>query len=57
MVNQIPPTCNFVFGFLRCDLPEDTIDKDLKSILSKLSTHTRKTVIHVQTNLGPGEYT
>ena len=30
MASQISPTCDFVFGFLQCNLPEDTIDIDLK---------------------------
>ena len=30
MAGQITQTNNFIFGFLRCDLPEDTLDIDLK---------------------------
>ena len=30
MVSEIAPTCYLVFGYLRCNLPRDTIDIDLK---------------------------
>ena len=30
MASQITLTCDFIFGFLRCDFPEDTIHVDLK---------------------------
>ena len=30
MASQINPICDFSFGFLYCDLPEDTIGIDLK---------------------------
>ena len=41
MASQITPTYNFIFGFLSCDLPEDTIDTDLKNCMIR-GIHTYK---------------
>ena len=30
MTSEITPTCDLVFGYLRCSLPKDTTDIDLK---------------------------
>ena len=30
MASQINPVCDLAFRFLKCDLPEDTVDIDLK---------------------------
>ena len=30
MASEITPTCNLIFGYLRCNLPKDTIDIELK---------------------------
>ena len=30
MAREITPTCDLIFGYLKCDVPEDTIDIDFK---------------------------
>ena len=30
MASEITPTCDLIFGILKCNLPKDTIDVDMK---------------------------
>ena len=41
MARQINPVCNFMLGFVKCELPEDTVDIEVK-IRTPQGTHTLK---------------
>ena len=49
MASEITPTCDLVFGYLRCNPLKDTIDIDLK-ICTLTGTHTYKKDISSQVN-------
>ena len=49
MASEITPTCDLIFGYLRCNLLKDTIDIDLK-VHTLRGIHTYKKDLSSQVN-------
>ena len=55
MASNITPTCNLIFGILKCNLPKDLIDVDLKIHTFRGTLPTRKTGALWSTSTAFGE--